>query len=194
MLLRRSAAPKELLAQAGAAEESARAVMRYFEEPSDSSASAAAKAAASAVSGARAAESALKALPRGPVREDWLAILRSLSELSEFAARAAAKAKALGARPRPEFRPLSRDLLKSASALKQSLASGAPRVESLVEGKRRGSGADVAARALDRAALEEPRFVEELKDREVLHWLCEAANAAQEAAERLAEVMGQQAR
>lgn len=192
MLLRRSAAPKELIEQADRAEELARAVARYFEEPSDASAESSAQAAASCGQAAKSTRAALKSLDRSARREDWLFICGALADLCEFCARAAAKAKVLNAEPRPELWPAARDLRQAAAALKSSLRGASSRAQDLVEGKRRASGADTAVRRLERAALEEPRFVAGLKDREVLHWLSEAAHAAQQAAERLAEVLGQE--
>lgn len=192
MLLRRSAAPKELLEQAAKVEESARAIARYFEVPSDAAAAACAEASIAAGQSAKSARTALKALERGAPREDWLAVSRSLADLSELAARAVAKAQALGFSPRAELTLPSRDLRAAAAALKEALRGGSSRAQSLVEAKRRASSVDTAARKLERAALEEPNVVTGLKDREVLHWFVEAAQAAQEAAERLAEVLGQE--
>lgn len=189
MLLRRSAAPKELVEQAGRTEESVRSAARYFEEPSDAASSQAAKAADASSAAAKAARAALKGLEHGARREDWLAVSSSLSELSEFAGRAVARAKLLGVEPRRALWPAARDLRAAAAALKTALRG--IRAEELVEAKRRASAADTALRRLERESLEDPRVVTGLKDRDVLRCLGEAAHAAQAAAERLAEVLGQ---
>lgn len=187
MFWRRSAAPKELLRQADGVVELTRAVARFFEEPSEPS----------AVAARSFALGAIKAPGQESLHSDWLALSKSLTELSKRAARAVAQAQLLGVERRAGLARMSRELFLSSQALNEALRESDRSercVKHLVESKRRASSADASGRRAGRAALDNPSMVEGLKDREVYNCLLESARAAQTAADCAAELLAQKER
>jgi hypothetical protein len=185
------------LGQADGVVKLTRAVARFFEEPSEPSAVAARSFGLASREQGRTAASAIKAASQEPRREDWLALSRSLSELGERAARAVSQAKLFGVERRAGLAKMARELGFSAETLNAALLdSEKPEscVKKLVESKRRASSADISGRRGGRAALDNPGVVEGLKDRAVYDCLLASAQAAQDAADRIAQVLAQKER
>jgi hypothetical protein len=182
MLWRSEAAPRELLAQAAAVAELTRSAARYFREPSEPAAIAVKARVTDALERGRAAKAALR---RG---EDWLAISRALADLAEHSGRSVAQAKLYGVERQASLGKAAMELREAAAALDLALRREKGRAERLVEAKRWVSNADRTLARLRAGALEDPRVVAGLRDREVYKRLGAAAEAAHAALERLAEV------
>ena len=188
MLWRRGALPEELISQARASVAVAREASRFFRRPSEAGAYAVRQA------GLRARrEAAALMAGRGLPDGDWLILSRRLAEAAQAQAAAAAEAARFGvgevaglAGAGAGLRECGRQVL----AALEALPHGPGCAESLVAAKR---WALVAQRRHSRAraaALDAPNAVLALKVRTVLRRFDAAAEAWQQAADCIAEVLG----
>lgn len=195
VLWRRHLIPEPLLSHARAVVSLTEGAARFFKSPSDANAFAAAQAKKAAQSAGRRGTNALKAL-RHAHREDWLVLLRLLSDCSEEAgwaveetARFETPIDALLVRMGSGLRDACADLGAALSCL-----SDRARCEGLiVTAKRRALEVERLHRQARFNAHEEANVVLGLKEGAVARRLSQAAEAVQCAADRLSELLAMEA-
>lgn len=142
----------------------------------------------------RCAEAALAGLKleSDPRRRDWLELSRRLAEAASDAAAAAAEGHRFSVSGAPALVGMSAALRDAARELAAALAGGCRGAECeglLVSAKQRASEVERVHRSERAAALDDPNVVQELKLRTVLGRLSRAAEACQQTADRIAEIL-----
>ena len=158
---------------------------RFFRNPSESGAFAAREAGLLARRAAPAG-----AIPAGVGRRDWLAVSRWLAQAAEEAAAGAVEAGRFSAAG--DFSAIATELCAAGrdfSAALKTLADGPRCAQLLVSAKRRAAQAQRLQLRGRAAALDDPNAVQELKACTVLRRLARAAEAWQQAADRVAQLL-----
>jgi len=188
---RRGPVPEALAEQAQAGVAVAALAARFFRRPTEANAFAVHQARLRARREALAAAAALKA-GRDLRRREWLALSRRLAQAAEEGAAGAAEGSRFGVAGVPDLPAMSAGLRDAGRDLVAALAAlpDAPRCEArLIAAKRRAAEVERLRQRARAAALDGPNVVTELKLRTVLQRLSRAAEALQQAADGVAEML-----
>lgn len=185
--------PKAILVQARAFLRLASAAERFFGRCGPGGGREAEEARAAALDKRREARQAFKAL-KGRGREEWLAVSRYLAESADETGRAVEESLRFGLPSGAADRlPAEMAAALRGAAEELGLALGAWQrgsrgIEHLVKAKGMASETERLGRKARDASLEDSRFVEGLKSREIFRRFSSAAESLQLASDRLAEL------
>lgn len=186
----RSPVPEALSGQAQACVAASAQAALLFRSPTADNAFA---ARAARIRSWRCGLEAAAKLKGGRFQQQWLDLSRRLAEAAQESAAAAAEACRFGVAGFADLAAMSaglRDSVRDLGAALKCLDKWPSRCEALmVAAKRRAAEAERLGRSSRAAALESHNAVADLKARTVLHRLGRAAEACQQAADRIAEIL-----
>lgn len=183
--------PSELVKQAEGAQALLEEAARFFKNPSEERAYLTHKAALKANSFYEEAQTAIRA-GHGPWRENWLSISRHFMELlteTRKAVEETIRFKAAGGKDYAAMAGLLRDAGGDLIEAVNGVASGRPCEDSLIAAKKTAGEVERIYRSARFKALDAPNVVAGLKDKEIAKRLSDAAEAIQQAVDRVAELL-----